>query len=376
MPKRILLLALIVSSLLPSCSKTVYSGLGTDNLVIYPSPPDTARIQFLAKISGARDLAGERNSFSRFIFGDGDNTQINKPYGIAMHKGKILVVDTFIRGIVIIDMVQNKFDQFIPKGRGELKVPVNCFVDASGYLYITDTGRKQIVVFDENGKYSDSFGESENFKPSDVFVTDNRIWVANLEGHQICEYSADSTHRLLKKFPDAGTGEPGSLFSPTNIYVTDNQVYVSDFGDFKIKIYTREGEFIRSVGSYGQAVGQFARPKGIAVDRDANLYVVDAGFENTQVFNKEGKLLMFFGGSYNGPGDMWLPAKITIDYDNLEYFQKFVDPGFNLKYLILVTNQFGPDKIGVYGAIEPGKEGKKSTKRPQKKNLKKQGPMF
>ena len=62
---------------------------------------------------------------------------------------------------------------------------------------------------------------------------------------------------------------------------------------------------------------------------------------------------MFFGGTYKGPGDMWLPAKITIDYDNLQYFRKYVDPSYDLQYLILVTNQYGPDKINVYGRVEP-----------------------
>ena len=70
---------------------------------------------------------------------------------------------------------------------------------------------------------------------------------------------------------------------------------------------------------------------------------------------------MFFGGRYTGPGYMWLPAKVIIDYDNLSYFKKFVDPGYELKYLLLVTNQYGPDKINVYGHVEPAKPGAKET---------------
>ncbi|MCK5521311.1 MAG: hypothetical protein KAI81_09380, partial [Candidatus Marinimicrobia bacterium] len=51
--------------------------------------------------------------------------------------------------------------------------------------------------------------------------------------------------------------------------------------------------------------------------------------------------------------NMYLPAQISIDYDNTEYFEKYLIPGYTLKYIILVSNQFGPDKIGVYGFIEP-----------------------
>jgi hypothetical protein len=370
------LVLFIISLLFISCARHISSGSGTEDIVIFPAPPDTARIQFLTRISSMYDVTGSGKSFSSFIFGQDENIIINKPYGVAVSKGKIMVCDTYIHGLDIINMEKNKFEQFIPGGKGELKVPLNCFVGKNGYLYIADAERKQIVVFDENRKYSGCFGETENFKPVDVFVQDDKIWVTNLAGHQINVYSNDSSFTLLNSFPEVNKNDANSLFSPTNIFVTADKVYVTDFGDFKVKIYTLEGEFISSVGTYGEGIGQLARPKGIAVDREENLFVVDAGFENTQIFNKDGNLLMFFGGNYKGPGDMWLPAKVVLDYDNLKYFQKFVDPTFNLKYLIFVTNQFGPDKLSVYGAIEPLKTGQKPVKRQIKKKSKKQEPMF
>lgn len=369
-------LLFLISLFLVSCSKSLYPTKAPDQVVIYPAPPDTARIQFLKKISSSVDVTGDRKSFSKFIFGEEDNIPINKPYGITTSKGKILICDTYIHGIDIIDIENNTFKQFIPGGKGELKVPINCFVDKNGNLYVADSERKQIVVFDKDGKYRNSFGDPENFKPTDVFVQDDKVWVTNLEGHQINVYSGDSKNELLSKFPDPNSSEVGKLYSPVNLFVTDSKVYVSDFGDFKIKEYNSKGEFKKSLGSYGKRVGQFARPKGIAVDRDSNLYVVDAGFENVQIFNKDGKILMFFGGPYKGPGDMWLPAKVAIDYDNIRYFEKYVDPEYRLKYIIYVTNQFGPDKINIYGAIEPIKPGEKAIKQQRMKKIRTQGKAY
>ena len=65
---------------------------------------------------------------------------------------------------------------------------------------------------------------------------------------------------------------------------------------------------------------------------------------------------MFFGGTYTGPGGMWLPADVTIDYGTNEYFSEYVDSRFALKYLVYVTNQYGPDKVSVYGFVEPVNE--------------------
>ena len=212
--------------------------------------------------------------------------------------------------------------------------------------------RKQVVIFHSSGNFVNVIGDAEHFKPIDVVVSHGKIWVTNIENNKIHVYDRE-TYSLLYTMPDSEAGNEDYLYSPTNLDVTDEYVYVTDFGDFKIKVYTHEGEFIRSVGNYGDKIGQFVRPKGIAVDHESNLYVVDAGFENTQIFGKSGELLMFFGGPYVKPGDMWLPAQVTLDYENLSYFEKFVDDRYNLKYLIFVTNQYGPDKINVYGYVAP-----------------------
>jgi hypothetical protein len=58
------------------------------------------------------------------------------------------------------------------------------------------------------------------------------------------------------------------------------------------------------------------------------------------------------GGGGVAPGDMYLPAKIKIDYDNVDVFAHRVAPGHELEYLILVTNQYGPNKVNVYGFLK------------------------
>jgi DNA-binding beta-propeller fold protein YncE len=334
-----------------SCTRQITKTDTPDELVIYPAPPDTTRIQYLTSIGISTDIEGKRSGFSKFILGDIPAKPIVKPYGASVRNGKIYICDPGVKGIDIIDLENKTFEYFTPSGLGELKLPLNCCTDENGNLYIADGERMQIVVFDSKGNYLADFGEEENFKPTDVNVTENEIWVANLKNNQICVYNKAS-HALIYSFPDTKKGEKDYLYSPTNLYVTKDLVYVSDMGDSKIKIFNHDGLFLRSIGSYGTGIGQLARPKGVSVDRDSNVYIVDAGFENAQIFDPEGQLLMHFGGPYNGHGDMWLPAKVVIDYDNLAYFQKYVNPRFRLNYLIFVTNQYGPDKLSVYGFVE------------------------
>lgn len=340
---------------LNSCLKQIKNQTGPKEYTFYPAPPDSPRIQFLLSINNSFDLEKKQSSLNKFVFGESKPKSLIKPYGVTIHNGKIYLCDTGMKGIAILDLTENKFDFFIPEGQGRLVMPISCFVDSKGNLYVADGGRKEIVIFNNDGKFIGACGEKENFKPTDVFVKNDKIWVANIKNHAIDVYQNDSTFQLISSFPEAENNSDGYLNQPTNLYVTDDKVYVTDFGSFKVKIYNQNGEFEESFGSYGNSFGQFVRPKGIALDKELNRYVVDAAFENVQIFNKNNELLMFFGGGSKSPGGMSLPAKVYIDYENIKYFERFVNPDFKIKYLILVTNIIGDNKLNIYAYVEPGK---------------------
>ncbi len=336
-----------------SCSKRNYPTTVVAEPVFYPSPPDTARIQFLTRYGNSADFTGGQKKFKAFVAGNEDALPILKPYGLALIFNRLYIADAAIGGLQVINLSKNSFDYFVPAGRGKLILPINCFVDAGGDLYVTDVERKQVVVFNERLEYKGEIGGEKNFKPVDVVVTGDTVFVTDPLNFRINAYSK-STLQLLFTFPQgASMGDENWLYNPLNLCVAKGKIYVTDFGDSKVKMFNMKGEYITALGSYGAGLAQFVRPKGIAVDKEENLYVVDAGFENVQIFNKEGQLLMFFGGPYKGPGDMYLPAKVTIDYQHLRFYEKFVDPAFRLTYLIFVSNQYGPDKVTVYGRIEP-----------------------
>jgi DNA-binding beta-propeller fold protein YncE len=336
-----------------SCSSNI-SKVSADNIIIYPAPPEPTRIQYLTSYSSSTDVTGEQSDVIEYIAGESESLGIIKPYGISVVKGKIYIVDTIIGGIMIMNLKDESFELLQPKGLGQFKKPINCFKEEDGKLYVVDAERTQVLVFDSLDTYLTAFGEDVLIRPTDVFVKDSLIFVSDIKDGNVKVFSKDD-YSLIRVIGDNSLGDKNRIYQPTNIYVKNGKVYVSDFGDFKIKIYSIDGELQDTVGSYGRNIGQFVRPKGISVDDSLNLYVVDAAFENVQIFNKDGELLMFFGGTYKDPGDMWLPAKVVIDYNNMEYFQKYVYEGFNLKYLIFVSNQYGPDKINVYGFVEEKK---------------------
>ena len=135
-------------------------------------------------------------------------------------------------------------------------------------------------------------GGTGNFKPTGVWVKDEKIYVANVSGHKIFVYDL-LDYNLIDSFPNLNPESKGYLNQPVNISSSNENIYVTDFGGFNIKSFSPDGSFRGITGNYGKGFGQFTRPKGIALDKNENLYAVDAAFENVQIFNKSGALLMF-----------------------------------------------------------------------------------
>ena len=131
------------------------------------------------------------------------------------------------------------------------------------------------------------------------------------------------------------------------------RVYVSDMAACQIFVYDADGKYLRSIGARGDLPGQFARPKGVAVDKAGRVYVVDAAADVCQVFDAEGQLLLFFGEPTGSPAPLSLPAAVIVDDQNLAAFQKYAAPDFVLEQLVVIANQYGNRKISVYGLGHP-----------------------
>ena len=317
--------------------------------IFYPPLPNPPHIQYLKTFSTERDL-GANSGFSDFVLGKdaGSEMLIKKPYGVAVANGKIFVVDTRGPGYVIFDLKHKRAKTVYGSGAGRMKKPINIIIDKAGNRFVSDTGRDQILEFDKRDNFVRAFGRVGQFKPTDMAILGDKMYVVDIAHHKIHVLSLLDGH-TLQEIGKAGS-KSDELFQPTNITIgPDGYLYVSDTGNFRVQKITQYGVFVKSIGHVGTGLGQFARPKGISVDHDGRLYVVDAAFQNVQVFNRDNKLLLFFGGPGPHSDNLDLPTDIEIDYDNVALFQQYAAPNFKLEYVILVANQFGRNKVNVYG---------------------------
>ena len=322
-----------------------------DGPIFYPLPPDMPRLQFLASYANELDVSSKsKGGFRDFVFGgrDKEGSFIEKPYGVAIHNGAIHVVDARGNGWGVFDVANGRAFFVRPSGGGELRKPINITIDADGTKYITDTDREQIIVYSAEDRYVAAFGEQGQFKPIDVAIVGDRLYVTDAAHHNVHVLDKKSGETLLT-FGEAGSA-PGQLFHPTNLTITpDGDILVVDTTNFRVQRFTTNGEFIDEFGGQGVMPGRFTRPKGIAVDREHHIYVTDAAFNNVQVLDDEGGALMYFGGASNKPDSIDMLTAIDIDYDNVPFFEDLAAPGFKIEYLVLLAGQYGTNKVVVYG---------------------------
>ncbi|MBI4668294.1 MAG: hypothetical protein HY747_03770 [Elusimicrobia bacterium] len=331
----------------------LFAGLldAADAPVLYPALPETPRLQFLKSFSSSKDVGEGDSWFARFIFGKRKESSLGKPYGLAVESGKIYLCDIMSRDVRILDLERRKMRWLAKPGRIKLKTPVNISISPDGYKYVADSGLDQVVVFGPDDRFVQGFSDTGGWKPTDAAAAGSNLYVVDIANDKV-KVLDRAKGRVLFSFGQSGSGE-GQFSKPTNIAVDEaGNVYVSDTINFRIQKFDAKGRFLKSVGQMGRTPGSFSRPRGLAVDRQGRLYAVDAAFENVQIFDAKGQPLLFFGGPGNGPGDMCLPAKVALDYDaaNLKHFESLADPRITLKYLVWVTNQFGPNAVSVYGA--------------------------
>ena len=334
---------------LTGCSTTKTSSVGP---IFFPPVPNPPRVQYLKGVSSSKDVVKEKSGFSLFSFGSVEEDvvkHIAKPYGVSTEKGKIYVVDSIANDVIVMDLAQESFTT-IPgnKGVGKLKKPINLAVAKDGSVFVADTFRKEIVMYDASGNYVKGFGKEYSMKPVDVAVDDENLYALDFTNSEIkvIDRKTGQLSRTIGKSTETVQG----LSMPTNLTMDPaGFIYVTNVGTGKIMKLDRDGHIISSFGKMGDAFSEFGRPRGVAVDHEGRIYVADASHQNVQIFNDKGRLLMFFGDPGYVEGSLNLPAGVTVTRDNLDYFQKFADPQFELEAIIIVTNQFGPVKVAFYG---------------------------
>jgi hypothetical protein len=167
--------------------------------------------------------------------------------------------------------------------------PVDVKAAPSGGFYVLSRSGQSITQYDNLNnvvRTISSIGSSPNGFDVDTM---GKVYVALTGSHQVKKFipitgsfQLDSTFNgtgLIGK-PDGTSGSAAGEFNvPYDVAVTpDGQtIYVSDSGNHRIQKFTKDGGWLRSIGSEGTSFAEFNNPKGLSCSLDDVLFVVDSG---------------------------------------------------------------------------------------------------
>lgn len=312
-----LMLLSLILSLMASCAQPSVKQVE----LLWPSPPEEARIKWVGWIREEADIKGLKGTEKLLnILGGVTGVLFSKPYGVCAAGGRVYVADSSAERVAVFDFKEKLILYIGETGQGVLKQPVGVVADKDGKIYVTDTILHRVVVYDNNGKYLHTIGRKDQFgQPAGIAVNDNlgRVYIVDVIKNVVQVFTKDDM--FLFEFGGKGSHD-GQFFYPSNIFIDrEGKVYVTDGMNFRIQIFDADGKFLFKFGQNGDAPGTFARPKGVAVDSEGHIYVVDAAFNNIQIFDQQGTILLFFSQIGMAPGKLWLPAGIWINEDDTIY---------------------------------------------------------
>jgi sugar lactone lactonase YvrE len=327
-----LCIAAIAGGLMAGCAEAPRRADRKVELPVFPPPPEPPRFHYERTIYSSADVTrDEVSSLQRIATGEtrtGDG--LDKPYGVSVRRGRLYVTDTVRRQVAMFDIPAQRFAWLGDDGPGALRQPLGVDTDAQGNVYVADASARRVVVFDASGRFLREIAGKDMFvRPSGVGVNGagTRLYVVDTGGvgaagetHRVRAFELPSG-RHLRDIGKRGS-EPGEFNLPTDVAVAaDGSVYVVDAGNFRVQVFDGEGRFLRFFGALGRRGGQFARPKELALDAASNVYIVDAAFGNFQIFDMEGRLLLDVGsrGTADEPAKYLLPSGIAVDEDGRVY---------------------------------------------------------
>jgi hypothetical protein len=352
-------LVAVIAVVLVACSSTGQRTGGAPAADVYsfwPPPPDEPRVQFLRAFAVSSDVEPNQGALERIVFGDDLQVlPISKPYGVEMWENRLYVCDITNPGVVILDLEKQQTRIMTARGVEQMLQPTDLAIAPDGTKYVVDRRLGRIFVFNADDRHVTTFGES-GLVPAGVAVYGDELFVPDLETQRVVVF--DRIQGTQLRTIGGPGGDEGEFIAPLGIDVgPDGGVYVGDAIRGRYQHFDRDGNLMLALGQIGDTPGSFTRPKHVAVDEDGVVFVVDAAFQNVQMFDADGGLLMFFGGPGNFDGSMSLPAGITVYDEGLEHFSEYVHPAFEPRRLVVVTNQFGRNKVSVYalGQLREGR---------------------
>ena len=215
--------------------------------------------------------------------------ELRDPSGLAIHGDYLYVTDTELHAIFQFKM-EPQFSLVTKQGKegsqtGEFNCPRNLNVSTNGNVYAADYRNNRVQILNSSLQHLRTLTEHLIRLPCDIKLTADEVYV-------LC---ADNPCVLV--FSHAGERQRSLVSRGNQLQVTNprffcldaaENIIISDSFAHRIKIFSKEGNLIKTVGEEGQQPGMLYNPTGLALMKELCLVVVSLNNNFTfQIFSSQ-----------------------------------------------------------------------------------------
>ena len=198
------------------------------------------------------------------------------PYGISIHRDSLYVTD--IRAHAVFRFKIEADMRLVAKlgsrgsGMGQFNCPQGLSVSPNGDVFVADYWNHRIQILDNSLHFQRSITHQTMEDPCDIKLTPDEVFVLCAVSPCILVFShaGEKIRSLVTR------GGRGMQIGSADFFCLDRKqnLLISDYGNNQVRIFSKEGTHLHSIGQPGDAVGMLSHPKGIVLTKNLKLIIV------------------------------------------------------------------------------------------------------
>ena len=196
--------------------------------------------------------------------------------GIALHRDNIYVTDAMINAVFHFKMEQQiRHVATFGSGKGysdqQFNNPLGLTVSTDGDVFVADICNHRIKILDQSLRFKRHVTLPSTKEPLDVKLTRDEMYV--LCNTSPCVLVLSHAGKITRSLVTRGTGmqvDQAFFFCLD----AEQNLLISDYRANDVKIFSKDGTHLHTVGQEGHERGMLCGPDGIALTKDMSLVIV------------------------------------------------------------------------------------------------------
>ena len=200
---------------------------------------------------------------------------MRQPWGIAIHRDNLYVTDDGVHAVfqfkIEVDMRLVAKLGSEGSGIGQFNCPRGLTVSTNGDVFVADHNNNRFQILDDSLHFQREITHQTMERPCDVKLTPDEVYV--LCGVSPCILVFSHAGEKIRQLITWGMGLQIGL---ADFFCLDRKqnLLISDWLNHEVRIFSKEGTHLHTIGEEGQEVGKLFVPEGIVLTKNLKLIIV------------------------------------------------------------------------------------------------------